>query len=101
MAQTLAAAGFAIFNDTCIWATGETAEMAWSSLNREMAPDRITVVDENSLETDEMIDRNLRSSFTCSPATPALLAEIELRGRNIAWGNVGGVACTIDEQGAV
>ena len=93
--------GFIVSDDTCIWGRGATADAAWADMLREMAMARIEVLSDAEADAHENEnDGNWTraSSFTTQPASAALLAEVEARGGNIAWGDVGGVACTRDEE---
>lgn len=78
-----------------IWGTGETLDDALTAA-RTMIGTR-GEVDETWPEPQASINKTLDNLLAC-PATDALIAEVESRGGDIAWGYRYNVACTRDEE---
>ena len=94
------AAGYIVHNDNAIWGVGATADAAWEDFRAGMREAGVVI-----LTTDQDADEQLGSwtregDYTIRPATAALLAEVAARGGAIAWGEIGRVACTIEEEAA-
>lgn len=102
-------AGYVIVNETAIWVTGSTPNDAWANFQRDLGFADVDAKIENERHEAKMcgmifnepkmaerIERR-RQGFSIHSATPALLAQVEADGGNIAWGTIGKVACTIAE----
>lgn len=74
-----------------IQAIGPTAECALSAAIRDAGP----LFDRNG---NEMPDEQAREKFFARPATAALIAQVQAEGGAIAWGEIDGTACTVDEE---
>ncbi|MBU6189474.1 MAG: hypothetical protein KGR68_09160 [Betaproteobacteria bacterium] len=98
MTNTIPSAGFIITGQDVIWGIGTTEAAAWADLaaNMRMA----NVPHERDVDTDDTYCPPYWSEdqFAAIPATAALLAEVDARGGNIAWGQIGPVACTTSEE---
>jgi hypothetical protein len=76
-----------------IQAIGATADDAISTAIRDAGP--LFDADGNDLTDDQA-----REKFVAMPATPALIAQVEAEGGAIAWGEIDGTACTVEEEEA-
>ena len=74
-----------------IQAIGSTADEAISTAIRDAGP----LFD---AEGDDLTDEEARMKFITRPATPALIAQVEAEGGAIAWGEIDGTACTVEEE---
>jgi hypothetical protein len=99
MTTTITAAGFIVADDSAIWGVGATADKAWADMLDGMTSAHIRVLDDGE-EADDGEAATDADSFHTLPATAALLAEVESKGGNIAWGTINRVACTVGEEDA-
>jgi hypothetical protein len=97
MSQTITAAGFIVADDSAIWGVGATADEAWADMLSGMSDAHVRVLDDGE-EADDGEAATDTDSFQTLPATAALLAEVESKGGNIAWGTINRVACTVAEE---
>ena len=74
-----------------IMSTGTTAEEALATAISDAGP--LFDADGNELTDDQA-----REKFIVMPATPSLIAQVEAEGGGIAWGEIDGTACTVDEE---
>lgn len=96
MTKTLTAAGYMIqdIHGNAIFGIGETADEAWA-----MVVDGVgTFFDRVGEEISS--DEARENQFKTYSATEALINQVKSHGGDIAWGKIGGVACTIEEQEA-
>lgn len=98
MSTSIKAAGFIVMTAEAIFGSGRTeAEAAtdaksWVDIeNRNQIPSSVTDDDANIL---------MHGGFAMVAATEALIQQVEEKGGDIAWGLVGGVACTCEEEEA-
>ena len=73
-----------------IMSSGTTAEEALATAITNAGP----LFD---AEGNELTDDQAREKFIVMPATPALIAQVEAEGGGIAWGEIDGTACTVDQ----
>lgn len=94
-----AAAGFVTVDDVAIWGTGETAIGAEADMKAGFDLANVAVVEEFTCDANGDHDNQvLRSAFRTVPATAALISQVAATGGCIAWGDVGGIACTMAEE---
>ena len=74
-----------------IMSTGTTSEEALATAIADAGP----LFD---AEGTELTEDQAREKFIVMPATPALIAQVEAEGGGIAWGEIDGTACTVDEE---
>ena len=74
-----------------IMSTGTTAEETLATAIANAGP--LFDADGNHLD-----DTEAREKFIVMPATPALIAQVEAEGGGIAWGEIDGTACNVDEE---
>ena len=77
-----------------IYGIGNTAQEAWAEVKDGAGP----FFDAYDKELDD--ETAYTTLFKTYGATQALMDEVKRRGGNIAWGIVGGVACTREEEEA-
>jgi hypothetical protein len=86
-------AGYVIYDldQTAIYGTGATVDEAWqqvmSGCDRPL----------NAFDGEPVSDEAWFAQFKVRGASAALIAQVESKGGDIAWGYLGGVACTVDE----
>ena len=86
-------AGYVIYDkqQTAIYGTGATVDEAWQQVMSNL--DRPV----NAFTGEPVSDDEWFAGFTVRSASVGLLAQVESKGGDIAWGYLGGVACTVDE----
>ena len=96
----ITSAGYIVTGYDFIHGVGATPEEAWNDAKRELAMAHIGVVDEATYDAngDRTENETLRSDYTISPATRALIDLVERSGGDQAWRTVGGVCCTLWEE---
>ena len=72
---------------------GPTVEEAWQMVVAECRGDFGTTPYGEPLTADEAF-----KNYRVLPASEALISEVQSIGGAIAWGKVGGVACTVIEE---
>ena len=97
-ATKIEAAGFIVCSDEAIWATGATEDVAWFEFLCEMDGNQITLLNALDDSADQLGSWARRDAFRVVPASAALLAKVASQGGDIAWGRVGGVRCTWEEE---
>ena len=73
-----------------IMSTGTTPEEALATAIANAGP-------RFDAEGNELTDDQAREKFIVMTATPALIAQVEAEGGGIAWGEIDGTACTVDQ----
>lgn len=98
MTKTIKSAGYMITDvqGTAIYGVGETVDEAWAEVVAEADPDTFEDQDGNEVSHDEVFEK----SYRAQAASAALIAKVNAEGGDLAWGEVGGVACTTDEENA-
>jgi len=94
--KTISAAGYIIQDKqgAAIYGAGKTVDEAWAEVVEGCAPFHDAFG--NEIDADTAYEQN----FKTYGATADLLAQIEKRGGAIAWGIIGAVACTTEEEDA-
>jgi len=83
---TITTAGYIVHDsEGVIHGLNSTAQGAWDDMLRTMRDAHILGGAEG---------------MTIMPATAALLACVDDRGGNVAWGKINGIACTTEEEDA-
>lgn len=92
------AAGFVVVDDAAIWGAGLTEEKAWAEVREGMRLARIP--HESEVDTEDTYCPRYWSEdrFEVHEATAALLKLVDECGGDIAWGQVGDVCCTVQEE---
>jgi hypothetical protein len=98
--MALTTAGFIVSDDTAIWGTGATRDAAWADMLDNMSKVNIRVLTDGEEKAHEFESVTKAAGFQVKPATAALIAEVENNGGQFAWGEIGGIACTRDEEDA-
>ena len=105
MTKQLQSAGYIVYDDEAIWGLGATKDEAWRDFLHEMGIAHVAVVgtlgdlergsDATAKMPGELGPESVRASgYKIAPATDALLERVKKWGGNIAWRQVGAVACT-------
>lgn len=96
MGKKIEAAGYMIqdIQGNAIYGVGETVDEAWAMVVDGAAPffNRVGDVISN--------DEAYETQFKTYGATKSLIDRVMERGGAIAWGKIGGVACTEEEEQA-
>lgn len=103
MTNTLAPAGYVITDERAIWGIGLSHLEAWADLEDTMRIAQVRLVSDaeaKALAAHPGVANGWkrRSSFSVTPATAGLLAEVQQQGGCRTWGIINGVFCTRDEQ---
>ena len=93
MTQEIKAVGYIIQDrqGNSIFGVGETVDEAWAQVIKAVG----SFFDAGGNDIDP--DIAYEAQFKTYGATASLLAEVEAKGGDIAWGMVKGVACTVAE----
>jgi len=95
MTTTITAAGYIVAdNNNTIYGTGESVADAWNEMTRVMREAQVVLLADDDDSTDQLGSWTRESGFQVWPATRALLAQVDDQGGDLAWREVGGVACT-------
>ena len=93
--MTINSVGYIIIDQSeyAIHGYGPTVEEAWQMVVAECRGDFGTTPYGEPLTADEAF-----KNYRVLPASEALISEVQSIGGAIAWGKVGGVACTVIEE---
>ena len=93
--MTINSVGYIIIDQSeyAIHGYGPTVEEAWQMVVAECRGDFGTTPYGEPLTADEAF-----KNYRVLPASEALISEVQSIGGAIAWGKVGGVACTVAEE---
>ena len=98
--MTSITAGYIVHdNEGVIHGYGATADLAWADMLRTMEMAQIKVVADDFDTSDYQGSWTRESGLKSAPATQALLALVESHGGDCGYAQLGGVACTCDEEG--
>ena len=98
MTKTIKSAGYMVTDTqkTAIYGVGETVDEAWAQVVAEADDETFEDQDGNAISQDVIFEK----SYRAQAASAALIAKVNAEGGDLAWGEVGGVACTTGEENA-
>lgn len=86
-------------NGGTIHGYGANADLAWSDMLRTLKMAHIEVVGDDFDTSDYQGSWTRESGLKLAPATQALLDLVGSHGGDCGYAQVGGIACTRDEEG--